>query len=150
MTTSASSFDAPSAEMPSVDVSSANASSTVDTQENRALALLSALANEDGQSLPRLAKRLGLAASELQRLLVALGDDPQFGGLGLVGARNDSRGRNCIWLSARGQSVCDAMLSEDMLPEGTLSEDILPEGTLSEDILPEDLRSEGIRERDAT
>ncbi len=83
--------------------------SNIDTQEDRALALLRALANEDGQSLPRLTKRLGLAASELQRLLVALGDDPQFGGLGLVEARSDARGRSCVWLTSRGHAVCDGL-----------------------------------------
>jgi hypothetical protein len=135
MTKNASSINAPDAEMHrahalNANVSRAGASYAVDTQEDRALGLLRALANEDGQSLPRLARRLGLAASELQRLLVALGNDPQFAGLGLVEARNDSRGRNCIWLTARGQSLCEGMLPASMLPEG--------------------LRSEGIRERDAT
>ncbi len=95
--------------MPSTNVPGACASSAGDTQEDRALALLRALANEDGQSLPRLAKRLGLAASQLQRLLVALGDDPQFGGLGLVEARSDARGRNCAWLTSRGHAVCDGL-----------------------------------------
>jgi hypothetical protein len=86
-----------------------------DTQERspegHALALLRALADEDGQSLPRLAKRLGLAASELQRLRTALGEDPRFDGLGLIETRTDLRDRECLWLSARGRRfLCDAGL----------------------------------------
>ncbi len=122
MIKNASSIDGSSEAMSCSDVSNASATSAGDRQEDRALVLLSVLANEDGQSLPRLAKRLGLAASELQRLLVVLGDDPQFGGLGLVEARCDSRGRNCIWLTTRGQTICDSILSEDMSPEGILSD----------------------------
>jgi hypothetical protein len=73
--------------------------------EQLALALLRALGDEDGQSLPRLAKRLGLAASELQRLRTALGEDPRFDGLGLIQTRTDLRERECLWLSARGRDV---------------------------------------------
>lgn len=52
--------------------------------EDTALALLRLLAEEGEMSPPRAAKRLGLGASELQRLLVALGDDPRYDGLNLV------------------------------------------------------------------
>lgn len=72
--------------------------------EDRALALLQLLAEEDGQSLPRLAKRLGLGASELQRLLVALGDDPRFDGLDLVEQRRDGE-RILLWRTARGRAL---------------------------------------------
>jgi formate dehydrogenase accessory protein FdhD len=71
--------------------------------EEPALALLLALAKQDGQSLPRLGKHLHLAASELNRLCVALGDDARFDGLGLVEMRVDARGRTCVWLSAQGR-----------------------------------------------
>jgi hypothetical protein len=114
--------------MSNASASNASDSSTVEATEDRPLALLRTLASEDGQSLPRLAKRLGLAASELQRLLVALGDDPQFGGLQLVEVRSDLRGRNCIWLTARGQSLCDGSLDDGMLREGMLDEGMLHEG----------------------
>jgi formate dehydrogenase accessory protein FdhD len=82
---------------------------TSERGDEPALALLRALAEDDGQSLPRLAKRLGLAASELQRLCVALGEvvgeDARFGGLGLIEARPDARGRARLWLSPRGRRL---------------------------------------------
>ena len=46
--------------------------------EDAALALLRLLAQEGECSQPRAAKRLGLGASELQRLMVALGDSYNF------------------------------------------------------------------------
>ncbi len=74
-----------------------------------ALALLRLLA-EDGEVSPaRAAKRLGLGASELNRLLVALGDDPRFDGLDLVERiatphRDGTRER--LRLTTRGRSLC--------------------------------------------
>ena len=73
--------------------------------EDAALALLQLLAQEDGQSLPRVAKRLGLGMSELQRLLTALGADPRFDGLDLVQARVDGA-RTRLWLTAKGRQLC--------------------------------------------
>lgn len=73
--------------------------------EDQALALLRLLAQEDGQSIHRLAKRLGLGLSELQRLLAALGDDARFDGLDLVEQRNEG-GRILLWLTAKGRSLC--------------------------------------------
>lgn len=52
-----------------------------------AAALLQLLVQEDDLSPARACKRLGIARSELQRLLVLLGDDPALGGLGLVELR---------------------------------------------------------------
>jgi DNA-binding MarR family transcriptional regulator len=77
--------------------------------EDVALALLRLLAEEDGLSPPRAAKKLGLGASELQRLLVALGDDPRFDGLGLVERREEPHRdgtRTRLWLSAHGRALC--------------------------------------------
>ncbi|MFZ5638321.1 MAG: hypothetical protein ACOY82_17225 [Pseudomonadota bacterium] len=77
--------------------------------EDAALALLRLLAGEDGLSAARAAKKLGLGASELQRLLVALGDDPRYGGLDLVEAREEPHrdgARVRLWLSARGRTMC--------------------------------------------
>ena len=78
--------------------------------EDRALALLQLLACEDGASTARASKALGLGASELQRLLVALGDDPRFDGLDLIERRDsptrDGRTRTCLWLTARGRALC--------------------------------------------
>ena len=73
------------------------------------LALLRLIA-EDGEVSPaRAAKRLGLGASELNRLLVALGDDPRFDGLDLVERietphRDGKRER--LRLTARGHALC--------------------------------------------
>jgi DNA-binding IclR family transcriptional regulator len=55
--------------------------------QQAAAALLQLLVQEDGLSPARACKRLGIARSELQRLLAALGDDPALGGLGLVELR---------------------------------------------------------------
>ena len=77
-----------------------------DAQDERPLALLALLAEHDGVSLPRAAKRLGLAASELRRVLTALGDDPQFGGLGVVECRRAERGHERLWLTERGRALC--------------------------------------------
>ncbi|MFC3813881.1 helix-turn-helix domain-containing protein [Lysobacter sp. GCM10012299] len=73
--------------------------------EESALALLQLLAEEDGQSIHRVAKRLGLGLSELQRLLSALGSDPRFDGLDLVEQREDGD-RTLLWLTSRGRQLC--------------------------------------------
>ncbi|QSX76432.1 hypothetical protein HIV01_008155 [Lysobacter arenosi] len=73
--------------------------------EDSALALLHLLAQEDGQSIHRVAKRLGLGLSELQRLLSALGSDPRFDGLDLVEQREDGD-RTVLWLTSRGRQLC--------------------------------------------
>ncbi len=73
--------------------------------EASALALLQLLAQHEDISLPRAAKRLSLSISELQRLLVALGDDPRFDGLDLV--RQDREGeRVLLRLTERGRALC--------------------------------------------
>jgi DNA-binding IclR family transcriptional regulator len=73
--------------------------------EDAALALLQLLAQEDGQSVHRVAKRLGLGLSELQRLLSAMGSDPRFDGLDLVEQREDGD-RTLLWLTSRGRQLC--------------------------------------------
>jgi hypothetical protein len=81
--------------------------------EDTALALLRLLADESDVSTTRAAKRLGLGASELQRLLTALGDDPRFDGLDLVEqyvepetrAHRDGA-RVLLRLTARGRALC--------------------------------------------
>lgn len=77
--------------------------------EDAALALLHLLAQEGEVSQPRAARRLGLSASELQRLLVALGDDPRFDGLDLVATRTEphrNNERTLLRLTPRGQALC--------------------------------------------
>lgn len=70
-----------------------------------ALALLRLLCTEDVQSIHRVAKRLGMGLSELQRLLTALGDDPRFDGLDLV--QQEQRGdRVVLRLTERGRALC--------------------------------------------
>jgi DNA-binding IclR family transcriptional regulator len=73
--------------------------------EESALALLRLLAAEDGQSLHRVAKRLGLSLSELQRLLTALGPDPRYDGLDLVEQREDGE-RTLLFLTDQGRRLC--------------------------------------------
>ena len=73
--------------------------------EERALALLQLLAAEDGQSIHRVAKRLELSLSELQRLLTALGADTRYDGLDLVETRTDGA-RTLLWLTAKGRQLC--------------------------------------------
>ena len=73
--------------------------------EERALALLQLLAAEDGQSIHRVAKRMDLSLSELQRLLTALGPDPRFDGLDLVEQRADGD-RILLYLTDQGRRLC--------------------------------------------
>ena len=77
--------------------------------EEIALALLRLLADEGDVSAARAAKRLGLGASELQRLLTALGADPRFDGLDLVEQSLEPRGdgvRVRLRLIVRGRALC--------------------------------------------
>jgi DNA-binding IclR family transcriptional regulator len=72
--------------------------------DDDALALLRLLHEEDGQSLHRVAKRMRLGLSELQRLLAALGDDPRFDGLDLVERRQEGE-RVLLWLTEKGRRM---------------------------------------------
>lgn len=73
--------------------------------EDAALALLQLLAQQGDVSLPRAAKRLSMSGSELQRLLVALGDDPRFDGLDLVAQHREGE-RVILRLTDRGRALC--------------------------------------------
>jgi hypothetical protein len=75
--------------------------------EDAALELLRLLREEDGQSIHRVARRLRLGLSELQRVLAALGDDPRFDGLDLVERREDGE-RTLLWLTEKGRQLVDA------------------------------------------
>ena len=72
-----------------------------------ALALLHLLQEEDGQSIHRVAKRLKLGLSELQRVLSALVPDPCFDGLDLVEQREDGE-RIVLWLTEKGRRLGEA------------------------------------------
>jgi len=75
--------------------------------QDQALALLALLAEQDGVSLPRASKALGLGQSELYRLLAALGDSPTLPGPGLIELREDGA-RRLLWLTDKGRSLLDA------------------------------------------
>ena len=77
----------------------------VTASEESALSLLQLLTIEDGQSIHRVARRLGLGLSQLQRLLSALGDDPRYDGLDLVVQRHDGQ-RLRLWLTDKGKRLC--------------------------------------------
>ena len=66
--------------------------------------LLELLALEDGISTALACKRLGLSRSELQRLLVQLGDHAQLGGLDLIRVAHED-GRDTLWLSERAHAA---------------------------------------------
>jgi len=66
-------------------------------------AILHFLSDNDGASLPRVAKQLALPQSELLRLLAMLGDDETLGGLGLVESHDDGT-RRLLHLSERGRA----------------------------------------------
>lgn len=70
--------------------------------ERTLAALLRYLADHGDASAARVCKQLGLARSELQRLLAVLGDDAALGGLGLVRATEDGS-RDRLALTARGR-----------------------------------------------
>jgi predicted transcriptional regulator len=73
--------------------------------EEPGLQLLRLLADEDGQSIHRVARALGMSLSELQRLLSAMGSDPRYDGLDLVTLTPDGP-RLKIWLTDRGRRLC--------------------------------------------
>lgn len=73
--------------------------------EDAPLALLKLLAQHNDISLPRAAKQLKTSASELHRLLVALGADPRFYGLDLVEQYRDGE-RAMLRLTGRGRALC--------------------------------------------
>ncbi len=73
--------------------------------DERALALLALLAEEDGVPIHRATKRLGIPLSEMTRLLTALGDDARYDGLDLVTARAEGD-RTTLWLTDKGRALC--------------------------------------------
>lgn len=68
------------------------------------LALLQLLASEGPLSLPRIGKRLQLSASQLQRLISALGPEREIGGLDLLQVLPGRPPR--LQLSAKGAALC--------------------------------------------
>ncbi|MEC5384810.1 hypothetical protein VVD49_03705 [Uliginosibacterium sp. H3] len=76
-----------------------------------AAALLSLLQGEDGLSIHKACKKLGLSMSEMMRLLALLGDDASLGGLNLVEQRKDGA-RTLLCLNARGRGALAAALAD--------------------------------------
>ena len=71
----------------------------------RALELIAYLAgNAQPVSAGRVCKSLGLSRSELNRLLVALGNSPGCEGMGLVDSTREGE-RDLLWLSASGHEL---------------------------------------------
>ena len=70
--------------------------------ERRLAELMRFVAGQEGASTARASKQLGLARSELQRLLAVLGEDAALGGLGLVRTTTDGA-RDCLVLTPRGR-----------------------------------------------
>lgn len=70
--------------------------------EQRLAGLMRFIAENDGASSARACKQLGLARSELQRLLAVLGDDAELGGLGLV-ATEPADDRLLLHLTPQGR-----------------------------------------------
>lgn len=67
-------------------------------------ALLDLVAGEEGLSIARACKRLGLSRSEVNRLLVELGDDPVLGGLDLIRVER-SEERQTLHLTERARAA---------------------------------------------
>lgn len=65
--------------------------------------IMHALKNGEAQSIASLAKKTALAQSELRRLLTVLGENEQFGSLGLI-VLDHSNARTMISLSERGKT----------------------------------------------
>ena len=70
--------------------------------EQRLAGLMRFVAAHEGASAARVSKQLGLARSELQRMLAVLGEDPALGGLGLLRTTADGA-RECLALTPRGR-----------------------------------------------
>ena len=67
--------------------------------DERALALVKLLISEDGMSIHKACKQLGLSMSEMMRLLTELD------ALSLI-ERREQRGRECLFLSSTGRAIC--------------------------------------------
>lgn len=70
--------------------------------EDRLAAVLRFVDDNDGVSVARAAKQLGLSQSELLRLLAVLGEDRSLGGLGLVAVQEENS-RRLLRLTSDGR-----------------------------------------------
>ena len=67
--------------------------------DETAVALLALLMADDGMSIHKAWKKLGLSMSEMMRLLTALSNL-------LLIERRQQRGRECLFLSTAGRAIC--------------------------------------------
>lgn len=70
--------------------------------EEEAVRLLSLVGMDEGASIPKVAKRLGLGQSQLLRTLAVLGHSDGLPGLGLIEVRGDEPAR--LYLTAQGRA----------------------------------------------
>ncbi len=82
--------------------------STERCTEDLVIALMQALCSEKALSLAKVGKQFDLRRSQLERLLLLLGYDERWGGMGYV-AQEEQRGRPVITLTEKGQALCAKM-----------------------------------------
>ncbi|RBL99894.1 hypothetical protein C3R74_10030 [Acidithiobacillus ferridurans] len=75
--------------------------------EDLAIALLRMLCTEGPVSVARACKSLGLPRSQMERLLLLLGNSEQWGGLYV--RPEEQRGRTVITLTSEGRTLCAQM-----------------------------------------
>jgi DNA-binding MarR family transcriptional regulator len=74
--------------------------------EDLLVAIMAALHAEDSQSDHRLAKRLVLSQSQLNRALAILASPQSEGGLGWISIRRDGK-RRLVLLTDAGRQLCE-------------------------------------------
>lgn len=76
--------------------------------EDLVVLLLQILCQEQAVSLAKIGKQMQLRRSQLERLLLLLGENEAWGGLGYL-TQNEQRGRAMIMLTAKGKDLCASM-----------------------------------------
>ncbi|ACH83584.1 hypothetical protein F6A13_06885 [Acidithiobacillus sp. 'AMD consortium'] len=76
--------------------------------EDWVIALLQALCNEPVISLAKIGKQMNLRRSQLERLLLLLGENESWGGMGYL-TQSEQRGRAVILLTQKGKDLCASM-----------------------------------------
>jgi hypothetical protein len=76
--------------------------------EDLVITLMQMICCEKTLSLAKIGKQLDLRRSQLERLLLLLGHDERWGGMGYL-AQEEQRGRPVITLTEKGQALCAQM-----------------------------------------
>ncbi|MBU2742110.1 MULTISPECIES: hypothetical protein [Acidithiobacillus] len=76
--------------------------------EDLVIALLQALCHEPVISLAKIGKQMNLRRSQLERLLLLLGENESWGGMGYL-TQSEQRGRTVILLTQKGKDLCASM-----------------------------------------